>query len=251
MNKSFLAFLVFCSIISAQEITLSKDSLRIYNNPMMSSADGVTFTSHTSTIVALDSAFITVAQMDTAGLTAVIAAKNLQAVWTGYTPAAANYQWSMDSVSPNTYKLIINYSSGSSKPLSFSGNGATSQIFRFQIGACFYCNRLPEYPKYIKGTLRLFFSNGQVVELKLYSQDLRTGVREREVVTPSTARLGEALWRSKVNHGSSPTVNFFSISGQNITAEAMNGNLIGKSGIVVVKVTENGRSNYLKQLLAR
>jgi hypothetical protein len=186
MYKSFFAIAALCAAAFAQDITLSKDSLRIYNNPMMSSADGVTFTSHTSTAVTLDSAFITVAQMDTAGLTAVIAAKNLQAVWTGYTPTAANYQWSMDSVSPNTYKLIINYSSGSSKPLSFSGNGATSQIFRFQIGACFYCNRLPEYPKYFKGTLRLFFSNGQVIELNLWSQDLRTAVKPKNY---STTRL--------------------------------------------------------------
>jgi hypothetical protein len=174
-----IALLAFCSFASAQDITISKDSLQVYNNPMSSSADEIIFTSHTSTAVTLDSAFITVAQMDTAGLTAVIAAKNLQAVWTGYTPAAANYQWSMDSVSPNTYKLIINYSSGSSKPLSFSGNGTTSQIFRFQIDACFFCSRLPEYPKFFKGTLRLFFSNGQVIDLKLWSQDLRVAVRPR------------------------------------------------------------------------
>jgi hypothetical protein len=190
MNRSFLAIQLFCAFACAQDITISKDSLRIYNNPMSSSADEITFTSHTSTAVMLDSAFITVAQMDTAGLTAVIAAKNLQAVWTGYTPAAANYQWSMDSVSPSTYKLTINYSSGSSAPLSFSGNGATSQIFRFQIGACFYCSRLPEYPKYFKGTLSLFFSNGQVIELKLWSQDLRVAVRQRlSSRQPSTTSL--------------------------------------------------------------
>ena len=174
---TFIAALAFCLIATAQDLTVSKDSLRIYNNPMMSSADEIIFTSHTSTSVALDSAFITVAQMDTAGLTAVIAEKNLQAVWTGYTPTAANYQWFMDSVSPKAYKLRLNYPTGSSAPLSFSGNGTTSQIFRFQIGACFYCNRLPEYPKYFRGTLSLFFSNGQVVELKLWSQDLRTGVK--------------------------------------------------------------------------
>jgi hypothetical protein len=49
-------------------------------------------------------------------------------VWTAYAPTAANYQWLMDDVSPNTCKLRINYSSGSSAPLSFSGNGTTSQI---------------------------------------------------------------------------------------------------------------------------
>jgi hypothetical protein len=186
----FAIIFLSLSLSKGQNITVSKDSLRIYNNPMSSSADEVIFTSHTSTAVALDSAFITVAQMDTAGLTAVIAAKSLQAVWTGYTPTAANYQWLMDSVSPNTYKLKINYSSSSSPPLSFSGNNATSQIFRFQIGACFYCGRLPEYPKYFKGTLRLFFSNGQVIELKLWSQDLRTRVRPKDFSTtqPSNSR---------------------------------------------------------------
>jgi hypothetical protein len=258
-----ISLLAFCAVAFAQNITVSKDSLQVYNNPMLSSADGVTFTSHTSTAVTLDSAFITVAQMDTAGLTAVLAAKSLEAVWTAYTPTAANYQWLMDSVSPNNYKLSLNYPTGSSGPLSFSGNDTTSQIFRFQIGSCFYCDRLPEYPKYFKGTLRLFFSNGQVVELKLWSQNLSTGVKTKSFSRPASTVNCQRMLRiypfflavnrqlSTVNHDLSTTVNFFSINGQNITTAVMKGNYFERNGIVIVKITENGRSYYLKQMLTK
>jgi hypothetical protein len=41
MHKSFFAIAVFCLTAFAQDITLSKDSIRIYNSLAMSFADEV------------------------------------------------------------------------------------------------------------------------------------------------------------------------------------------------------------------
>lgn len=67
MQKSFLAFLVFCSVISAQGITVSKDSIQVYNNPIMSFADEIIFMSHSSIPIHLDSAVVVFTELDTAG----------------------------------------------------------------------------------------------------------------------------------------------------------------------------------------
>ena len=34
----------------------------------------------------------------------------------------------------------------------------------------------PIYPKYLKGSLQLYFNNKQIIEIKLYSDDLRTKI---------------------------------------------------------------------------
>jgi hypothetical protein len=57
-----------------------------------------------------------------------------------------------------------------------------------------------------------------------------------------------ALRSGKFNNA---TFAVFSLTGKNITAAVMKGNYFEKNGIVVVKLTENGRSYYLKELLAR
>jgi hypothetical protein len=42
---------------------------------------------------------------------------------------------------------------------------------------------MPKYPRYIRGTMRLFFSSGQVVDLKLRSNDLRTAIKPKNFST--------------------------------------------------------------------
>jgi hypothetical protein len=181
---TYIWILALCLIASAQDLTVSKDSIKVYNNSISSFADEVIFTSQTSTPVHLDSMFILIAEMDTVGFAWAFQQKLMQVEWKGNYGSTQRYLWKMDSVGPDKYKLIKQeFRPPTDTPLTFSGSGTTSRMFFLQIGFCFVCDRTPAYPKYIKGTMRLFFSNSQVVELKLWSQDLRTGVKTRNYST--------------------------------------------------------------------
>jgi hypothetical protein len=163
----------------------------VYNNPVSSIADEVIFTSHSSEPIHLDSVFILISEMDTVGFSWAIQQKLMQVEWKGNYGSTQLYLWKMDSVGPDKYKLTPQeFRPPADTPLSFSGAMTTSRMFFLQIGYCFVCDRGPAYPKYIKGTMRLFFSNSQVVELRLWSQDLRTGVKTRNYSTtqPSNSR---------------------------------------------------------------
>jgi hypothetical protein len=64
---------------------------------------------------------------------------------------------------------------GDAVPLSM-GPGDSCDIMRLQMGRCLVSDRIPFYPKYFRGTLRLYFSNGQILDILLWTNDLRTGV---------------------------------------------------------------------------
>jgi hypothetical protein len=180
VRRSVAFILFFGSPIFSQDLTVSKDSIQIYNNLYSSYADEVVFTSHSSTPIHLDSAFVLIAEMDTVGFTWSFAQKKMQVEWKGNYGSTQLYLWKMDSVGPDKYKLIEQeFRPPTDTPLSFSGTGTTSRMFFLQIGFCFVCDRTPAYPKYLRGTMRLYFSNGQVMELKLWSNDLRTGVKPK------------------------------------------------------------------------
>jgi hypothetical protein len=188
MYKSFFAGAALCLTAFAQDITVSKDSIKVYNNLVMSSADGVVFTSNSSTPIHLDSAYVIIDEMDTAGFTWAFQQKLMQVEWKGNYASTQQYLWKMDSAGKDKYKLIKQeFRPSTDTPLSFSGTGTTSRMFFLQIGFCFVCDRTPAYPKYIKGAMQLFFSNGQVVELRLWSQDLRVEVKAKDLSRqPST-----------------------------------------------------------------
>jgi hypothetical protein len=180
MNKLFFAIAVLCLAVSAQDLTVSKDSIQVYNNLFSSYADEVTFTSNSSTPIRLDSVFVLIAEMDTVGFTWSFAQKKMQVEWKGNYGSTQRYLWKMDSVGPDKYKLTKQeFIPPADTPLTFPGIGTTSRLFFLQIGFCFVCDRTPAYPKYFRGTMQLYFSNGQVVELSLYSADLRTSVKSK------------------------------------------------------------------------
>jgi hypothetical protein len=243
----------------AQDLTVSKDSIKVYNSLFSSYADEVLFTSHSVAAIHLDSARVTISEMDTVSFSYVISRNLLEVFWRSNVPSVQAFYWTMDSLGQGMYRLKEKaFDPSSALPLVFSGNNTTSQILGLEIGIFLFGETRPQYPKYIKGTMSLYFSNGQAVELKLWSQDLRTGVvhpssggkllseagsTARLGATLGSPRRGEALWRSKVN--------FYSINGKNITADVMKGNYFQRTGIVVVKITENGRNYYLKELLTK
>jgi hypothetical protein len=172
-----LAFILFfCPLIFAQDITVSKDSIQVYNSLLSSFADNVTFTSHSSTPIHLDSVFVLITELDTIGY----GRKGFEVTWKSDFSSSQTFVWTMDSIAPNSYRLVKNvFSPSTAVPLSFSGNKDSCQMFFLEMGSCFMCALFPKYPRYIKGTMKLYFNNGQVVELRLWSNDLRASVRPK------------------------------------------------------------------------
>jgi hypothetical protein len=184
MKKLCFIFSLSCILsASAQDITISKDSIKVYNSFYSSFADVVTFTSHASGAIHLDSALVLNAEIDTVGLSSAIVYFGIEVAWRTSSPASQMFTWTLDSAGPNTWRLTKKaFSPTNAEPLSFSGNGSTSQMFSLECGIFLFGETMPRYTKYINGTMRLFFSNGQIIDLKLWSQDLRTAVRKRELV---------------------------------------------------------------------
>jgi hypothetical protein len=184
MNKlCFIFSLSFIVSASAQDITISKDSIKLVNSFYSSFADVVIFTSHASGAIHLDSAFVLNAEIDTVGLSSAIDYFGMEVAWRTGSPESQMFAWTLDSAGPNTWRLAKKaFSPTNAEPLSFSGNGSTSQMFALECGSFLFGDAMPKYTRYIKGTLRLFFSNGQIIDLKLWSQDLRTAVRKSEFV---------------------------------------------------------------------
>jgi hypothetical protein len=190
--------LLLCSFASAQDITLSKDSIRVYNKSEGSFTDLVTFTSHSSSPVHLDSAYVRFAEIDTPGFSQIMSHNLLEVFWKSSVSAWEAFYWTMDSLGQGLYRLKEKaFDPSPAEPLVFSGNGSTAEIQGLEIGLWLFGETAPKYPKYINGTMTLFFSNGQAVELKLWSQDLRTAVRPRLSSRALSQSKGNSLTSSR------------------------------------------------------
>jgi hypothetical protein len=178
---------LFCASF-AQDITVSKDSMQVYNNGFSSYADEVTFTSHSSATIRLDSALVFISQLDTVGY----GRTGLELAWVPLLQSSQQFVWTMAGMGQDSFRLVkkVFYPLSSAEPLFFSGVGTGCPLYLLQIGSCFQCDVFPKYPRYLRGTLRLFFSNGQALDLKLWSQDLRTAVKRKNFSTtqPSNSR---------------------------------------------------------------
>jgi hypothetical protein len=108
----------------------------------------------------------------------VLAEKRMEASWSGNSTNQPFYSWRMDSIGKSEYVLKKKeFIPWDATPPSFHAGNDSIQISRLSIGSCFVCAELPIYPRYIKGKLQLYFSNGQAIALRLYSDDLRTPVK--------------------------------------------------------------------------
>lgn len=88
-----------------------------------------------------------------------------------------NCIWKLSAIQTNRYKLEIeNESPPVNCPSLAMGPNDSTFLRRFGLGFCFYCGSAPTYPLFWKGLLDLYFSNNQMVEIKLYTNDLRTRI---------------------------------------------------------------------------
>jgi hypothetical protein len=98
-------------------------------------------------------------------------------------PSYGDFGWYLTQVKHNKYKLEKHFFSpnDTAVPLRFFPDDICA-ISNFQIGNNLVSERIPVFAKYIKGSLNLYFSNKQIVEIKLYSDDVRTNIFSHTVV---------------------------------------------------------------------
>ena len=177
MFRSLLVILLCICSLSAEDIRISKDSLWVYNSIFSSKADAVIFRNNSPAAIHLDSANIVVEEMDTVGLPQT-AGQSMELAWSGNPASNPYFIWTMESAGSNEFVLKKRtFLPAESQPLSFTGNGDSNQIFKLSIGYCLLPECRPYYPRYIKGNMKFYFSNGQIIALRLYSDDLRTPIK--------------------------------------------------------------------------
>lgn len=185
MNKKLFIIMLFAVSVAAQGITPSKDSLKIYNNPVSSFADNIFLINGTSGAVYLDSAFVQIDQMDTTGSGEFGGLANrLLMSWSLEKPSRKDL-WSLEKLADDTWRLKPAASSSSIRPsVDFSAPGETLSIGFVEVGTCLGCSGIPTwYPPYFAGKLIFHFSNSQTVVIRLYSSDLRKTAIEYQPCT--------------------------------------------------------------------
>ena len=164
-----LIVLVFVIVNSAfsNDLSLSKDSLKVYNNSFDSFRDQIIIKNNSNDSIFLDSAYLLFDVFDTTGMHSKI-----KTHWIEY--MYGDFGWDLIEIGKNKYKLEKDYFSPNDTaiPLRFFPKDSCV-LLDFQIGNYLVSALMPIYPKYISGFLQLYFSNNQIVEIKLYSDDLR------------------------------------------------------------------------------
>jgi hypothetical protein len=161
---------MFVNYTFPDDLILSKDSLEVCNNLSGTFEDQITIKNSSDDSIFLDSAYFTYDDFDTTDMHGKI-----EIHWMEY--MYGDFGWNLNEIGKNTYKLDKLYFSpnDTATPLRFfPGNSCV--LVNLQIGINLVSEKRPIYPKYIKGYLRLFFSNSQIVVIKLYSDDLRVDI---------------------------------------------------------------------------
>jgi hypothetical protein len=161
----------------------------------------VIFRSNSPVSIRLDSAYIKIEEMDTVNFSRLISQNRMEIAWNANWADTPFFSWSMESMGNNTFRLKKKeYIPQNATPLFFKENGDSSQIFKLSIGNCFICESMPYYPRYIKGGMKFYFSNGQVIALRLYSDDLRTPAKTSpRRGSIATCLFGDSLDFSSIN----------------------------------------------------
>jgi hypothetical protein len=167
-KKILLVAAMAVSCFAAQGITVSVDSLRINTFGSISN-DTVKLLSTASVEITLDSAFIVIDSMDT-----MVRDDVLQVMWQENLEINDKYYWDLKKCDSNRFRMVRRYSSTSLKPpLFFSAQEPQRRIVWMELGGALwgYADLPTSHPYFFRGTLFLHFGNGQIITLRLYSQE--------------------------------------------------------------------------------
>ena len=174
MNRLVVISILISIYTVSADVVSSKDSLKVYNNNLMSWTDGVFLVNQGTETVSLDSVKIIIDEIAQGELFSL---EYLRVAWRYYNLQDSTshfYIWNLHEDSSGGHKLI---SESGDIPESMRElvSGDSIAIQHFEIGDCFMCSSLPRHPAYIRGTLLLYYTSGIIVSISLYSDDWRTG----------------------------------------------------------------------------
>jgi|GEM_PF-4554062 hypothetical protein len=187
--KTFAFLCAFAAVaLGADGITKSQDSVEICNSLGSCAADTLVLTNNTSGAAALDSAYVLVEQFDTSGMGMHFVQYGFDACWfeANFTK---DFLWRSERVGSDTFKLSKQYFyPRDAVPLSM-GPGESCTMVRLQIGLYLVSAHYPVLPKHFRGTLRLHFSNGQIVSVLLRTKEPPTGITHAGFAKPSVSPI--------------------------------------------------------------
>jgi hypothetical protein len=169
MIKCLLSVVLPLYAIAAQDITFLKDSIKTPNGIYGSIADSIVFTNTASTAISLDSARLIFQELDTVGLFQMLQITLSEHGRDGSIGWTINQA---DKIDSGEYLIEFSPWTFSRNPPFFMGLTGDSTTLKLVIANCLLCD-IPKYPRYVRGLLHLYFSNGQTVVLRFYSDDLR------------------------------------------------------------------------------
>lgn len=223
MRKILLTVVILSVYGFSENIILSKDSLKASN-------DSLFIINNSEKSIALDSAYIIFSHFDTTGMHDYLSSGGkLEIYWMEHSNEA-DFKWDLQTIEENRYKLIKNY---------FYPNNATPIqcapydsccLNKFEIGIYLLSAHYPIYPKFLKGTLMLYFNNNEMLEIRLYSNVLGTYIHINN----------KEINQDKNNYN----FEYISLQGKRVMAKnrkAKNVIILQKNGITKKELNFNGK----------
>jgi hypothetical protein len=170
--KSFLFFiLALATYVFSIDITISKDSIKVYNDLFSSRSDGIIIKNNSEDTISLDSAYLIFDVFDTSGMSMYLTNnRKLEAFW--LESNNGDFSWYLNEIGTNKYKLIKNFFGPGNKPIPVFCPPKDSCFFNdFRIGIFLIGSERPVFPKYVKGNLHLFFTNNENIQINFYSDN--------------------------------------------------------------------------------
>jgi hypothetical protein len=167
MVKSFIIAIMLVAASFADNITLSKDSLLVFNEHGSGKPDSLLLKNTGTSSVGLDSARIYFDVFDTTrSFGRYKSSMPLLEMREQHGIQTNAYDFSMTSIALSEYRLT-SIISIVAKPLTIAP-GDSTMLFTLIIGDNLWGN-VPVYPDYVKGTLRLYFTNNQIMTINFKS----------------------------------------------------------------------------------
>ena len=173
MIKNFLFSVILVFSIAAQDITVSKDSLRV--NGTVNTLDTVTITNSGADQVFIDSLLVHFDSLDTTQLFFSLDDMFEAILVELYNGTPMTHFDQMKSLGNNLFS--VNFLAESRPPFPIPPGG-TTKLANVRFGN-FTHSAVSRCPNYLEGTLYFYFNNGYVDSLMIYADNLQTTITKR------------------------------------------------------------------------